>query len=176
MIGFQSEANSFSPALVPGSFIERPRVASAHTSEAQQVARTSNVIRGTIGVLNNPDFAFASARYYGGQAAHLGCSRSRRHRVLVRPTRIERRARLVNAIARGRRWLDEIVSGSVTDVQQIAARQKCSVRQVNMTISLAFLAPDLVRAAVEGRLPRGLGSSDFAIRQRSGADSLKPSD
>jgi site-specific DNA recombinase len=75
----------------------------------------------------------------------------------VRPTRIERRARLVNAIARGRRWLDEIVSGSVTDVQQIATRQKCSVRQVNMTISLAFLAPDLVKAAVEGRLPRGIG-------------------
>jgi site-specific DNA recombinase len=75
----------------------------------------------------------------------------------VRPTRIERRARLVSAIARGRRWLDEIVSGSVTDVQQIATRQKCSVRQVNMTISLAFLAPDLVRAAVEGRLPRGIG-------------------
>jgi site-specific DNA recombinase len=45
----------------------------------------------------------------------------------------------------------------VTDVQQIAGRQKCSVRQVNMTISLAFLAPDLVRAAVEGRLPRGIG-------------------
>jgi site-specific DNA recombinase len=75
----------------------------------------------------------------------------------VRPTRIERRARLVNAIARGRRWLNEIVSGSVKDAQQIAARQKCSVRQVNMTISLAFLAPDLVTAAVEGRLPRGLG-------------------
>ncbi len=75
----------------------------------------------------------------------------------VRPTRIERRARLVSAIARGRRWLDEIVSGSVTDVQQIAARQKCSVRQVNMTISLAFLAPGLVRTAVEGRLPRGIG-------------------
>ncbi len=75
----------------------------------------------------------------------------------VRPTRIERRARLVNAIARGRRWLDEIVSGSVTDIKQIATRQKCSARQVNMTVSLAFLAPDLVRAAVEGRLPRGIG-------------------
>jgi len=48
------------------------------------------------------------------------------------------------------------VSGSVTDVVQIAARQ-CSVRQVNMTISLAFLAPDLIKAAVEGRLPRGVG-------------------
>jgi site-specific DNA recombinase len=75
----------------------------------------------------------------------------------VRPTRIERRARLVSAISRGRRWLDEIVSGSITDVGLIAARQKCSVRQVNMTISLAFLAPTLVRAAVDGRLPRGIG-------------------
>jgi len=75
----------------------------------------------------------------------------------IRPTRIERRARLVSAIARGRRWLDEIVSGSVTDIRQIATRQKCSVRQVNMTISLAFLAPDLVRAAVEGPLPRRIG-------------------
>jgi len=26
-----------------------------------------------------------------------------------------------------------------------------------MTISLAFLAPNLVKAAVEGRLPRGIG-------------------
>jgi site-specific DNA recombinase len=75
----------------------------------------------------------------------------------VRPTRIERRARLVNAIARGRRWLDEIVSGSDTDINQIAARQKCSVRQVIMTSSLAFLAPDLVKAAVESRLPHGIG-------------------
>src|SRR5229473_1808744 len=74
-----------------------------------------------------------------------------------RPTRIERRARLVNAIARSRRWLDEIVSGSTTNIEQIAKRQKCSVRQVNMTISLAFLAPALVKAAVEGRLPRGIG-------------------
>ena len=31
-----------------------------------------------------------------------------------------------------------------------------SVRHVNMTISLGFLAPKLVRAAVEGRLPRGV--------------------
>jgi site-specific DNA recombinase len=75
----------------------------------------------------------------------------------VRSTRIERRARLVSAISRARRWLEEIVSGSVTSIEQIAKRQKCSVRQVNMTISLAFLAPGLVKAAVEGRLPRGIG-------------------
>ena len=50
----------------------------------------------------------------------------------------------------------EIISGSVTDAAQIALRERCSVRHVNMTISLAFLAPKLARAAVEGRLPRGI--------------------
>jgi site-specific DNA recombinase len=75
----------------------------------------------------------------------------------VRPEQFERRAHLVSAIARGRRWLDDVVSGRVTSVAQLCAREKCSVRQVNMTISLAFLAPNLVKAAVEGRLPRGIG-------------------
>jgi site-specific DNA recombinase len=73
-----------------------------------------------------------------------------------RPIRAETRATLVAAIARGRRWLDEIVAGSITSVEQIAAREKCSIRQVNMTISLAFLAPNLVKAAIEGRLPHGI--------------------
>jgi hypothetical protein len=40
----------------------------------------------------------------------------------------------------------------VTSVEQIAARDKCSIRQVNKTISLAFLAPDLVKAAVKSTL------------------------
>jgi hypothetical protein len=40
-----------------------------------------------------------------------------------------------------------------------------------MTISLAFLAPNLVKAAVEGRLPRG-----FAIPRLNGAGSLRRSD
>jgi hypothetical protein len=75
----------------------------------------------------------------------------------ARPIRAETRAKLVASIARGRRWLDEVAAGTVTDVEQIAAREKCSVRKVNMTISLAFLAPDLVKAAIEGRLPRGIG-------------------
>jgi site-specific DNA recombinase len=75
----------------------------------------------------------------------------------VQPEQFERRARLVNAIARGRRWLDDVVSGRVTTITELCKRERCSVRQVNMTISLAFLAPNLVKAAVEGRLPRGIG-------------------
>jgi site-specific DNA recombinase len=92
------------------------------------------------------------------------CKRSRqillphnKSRSDVRPEQLERRARLVSAIARGRRWLDDVVSGRVTNLTELCAREKCSVRQVNMTISLAFLAPNLVKAAVEGRLPRGIG-------------------
>ncbi len=75
----------------------------------------------------------------------------------VRPIKAERRAALIKSIARGRDWLDEVVSGTAQGVEQIAARHKCSVRHVNMTISMAFVAPALVKAAVEGRLPRGIG-------------------
>ena len=74
----------------------------------------------------------------------------------IRPERAERRARLVAAIARGYRWLDEITVGDVKDSEQLAKRERCTVRQINLTLSLAFLAPSLVKAAVEGRLPRGV--------------------
>src|SRR5712672_2200480 len=60
-------------------------------------------------------------------------------------------------ITRGRRWLDDVVSGGVKTIAELCTRENCSVRQVNMAISLALLAPSLVKAAVEGRLPRGIG-------------------
>ena len=61
----------------------------------------------------------------------------------IRPDRAERRLRLITAIARGRRWLEEIMTGTITDAKQLARRERCTVRQVNMTLSLAFLAPQL---------------------------------
>ena len=74
----------------------------------------------------------------------------------ARPMKTERRSALIRSIARGRFWLQKIIDGNVT-IETLAAKQPCSVRQINMTISLAFLAPTLVSAAVEGRLPRGIG-------------------
>jgi site-specific DNA recombinase len=82
---------------------------------------------------------------------------SNKSRSEVRPQHFERRAQLVSAIARGRQWLDDVVSGRATTVAELCAREKCTVRQVNLTISLAFLAPNLVKATIEGRLPRGIG-------------------
>jgi site-specific DNA recombinase len=75
----------------------------------------------------------------------------------ARPIRSETRRTLVASIARGRRWLDELIADAKATAQSIANRERCSVRQVNMIISLAFLAPNLVKAAIEGRLPRGVG-------------------
>jgi site-specific DNA recombinase len=75
----------------------------------------------------------------------------------LRPIRSENRATLIASIARGRRWLDELVGNLTASTESIARRESCSVRKVNMTISLAFLAPGLVRAAIDGRLPPGMG-------------------
>jgi hypothetical protein len=75
----------------------------------------------------------------------------------ARPIRSETRATLIASIARGRRWLNQLITDPTANAETIARRERCSVRQVNMTISLAFLAPDLVRAAIGGRLPRGIG-------------------
>jgi site-specific DNA recombinase len=74
----------------------------------------------------------------------------------VLPIRSDTRVKLVTAIARGRQWMSEVEAGAAT-IDAIAAREVCSKRHVNMTISLAFLAPSLVIAAVEGRLPHGIG-------------------
>jgi site-specific DNA recombinase len=75
----------------------------------------------------------------------------------VRPIRSETRATLVAAIARGRCWLNELTTDSSVTTESIAKRENCSIRKVNMTISLAFLAPNLVKAAIDGRLPHGMG-------------------
>jgi hypothetical protein len=43
-------------------------------------------------------------------------------------------------------------------IELIAARESKSERSIRMTLSLAFVAPPIVFAAIEGRLPRGFGS------------------
>ncbi|MGE3149407.1 MAG: recombinase family protein [Pseudorhodoplanes sp.] len=75
----------------------------------------------------------------------------------TRPIRSETRATLVAAIARGRRYLDELISDPTASAETIAKREGVSARKINMTISLAFLAPNLVKAAIEGTLPHGMG-------------------
>jgi hypothetical protein len=63
------------------------------------------------------------------------------HQQEVRPIRSENRAMLVASIARGRRWLDELIADPATNAESTADREGCTTRQVKLTISLAFLAP-----------------------------------
>ncbi len=71
----------------------------------------------------------------------------------------EERMRLLRAIATARRWLDELIAGTIPDIAALAAREDKSERSVRMTLSLAFLDPALIKVAVQGRLPRGYGVS-----------------
>jgi len=77
----------------------------------------------------------------------------------ARPIRAEARGRLLAAIARGRSWLEEISSDPATRLELIAAREGLPERSARSILSLAFLAPDIVKATVNGTLPRGFGVS-----------------
>jgi site-specific DNA recombinase len=77
----------------------------------------------------------------------------------IRPIRAEARTKLVKAIAKSRLWLDELMSGTARDTDQLALRENVTERSIRTLLTLAFLAPDLVKAAVDGRLPRGFGVS-----------------
>jgi site-specific DNA recombinase len=73
-----------------------------------------------------------------------------------RPIRSEARSRLLKAIAQGRIWQDRLVNDRNADIATIAKDYKLSDKSIRATLSLALLAPDIVEAAIEGRLHRGL--------------------
>jgi site-specific DNA recombinase len=66
------------------------------------------------------------------------------------------RSYFTSAMSDARRWLDEILTDSNQTIDAIGIREHKSARSIRMTLSLAFLAPPLVKAALEGRLPRGV--------------------
>jgi hypothetical protein len=77
----------------------------------------------------------------------------------ARPIRAKSRTKLLASIAMARRWLEQLVSGEAVGIEAIAAREGLTERSMRMTLSLAFLAPDVVKAASTASLPRGFGVS-----------------
>ena len=92
-------------------------------------------------------------RQNGG--AKSSCPNRQRHRTLARSA-LRRAPRLLHRSRAAAVGLMRSLPAPSLSSRLLRAKQ-CSIRQVNMTISLAFLAPRLVQAAVEGRLPRGIG-------------------
>jgi hypothetical protein len=77
----------------------------------------------------------------------------------ARPIRAEAREKLLATIARGRNWVKEILSDQAARIELIAAREGLPERSARSILSLAFLAPDIVKATVTGTLPRGFSVS-----------------
>jgi hypothetical protein len=63
----------------------------------------------------------------------------------------------------------------ITTIKELCTRDNCSVRQANMTISLAFLAPNLVQPQ-KVACPAASASNGSAIRRLNGGGSLRRSD
>jgi hypothetical protein len=63
------------------------------------------------------------------------------------PFGLTRKGTLIAGIAQRRRWLKELIEDPAATTESIANRATCSVRKVNMTISLAFLVPELAKVA-----------------------------
>lgn len=61
------------------------------------------------------------------------------------------------AVVLGRRWLSELTADPKLTIEALADREGRSSRSINMLLSLNFLAPEIVRALISGRLPRGIG-------------------
>ena len=64
---------------------------------------------------------------------------------------------LLKAVARARRWSDELVSGRARSVDEIARREGLDRRSVRRLIPLGFLSPRVVEAIVKGHQPPDLG-------------------
>jgi site-specific DNA recombinase len=78
-------------------------------------------------------------------------------KIYARPMPANARVILIEALRDAHRWLDELLSDPRLTLESMASREDKSERSIRMTLSLAFLAPDIVKAAIEGRLPRGFG-------------------
>lgn len=63
---------------------------------------------------------------------------------------------LLKALGRGHYWQHLLDTGAVADTAEIAAREGLHKVTVNDAVRFALLAPDIVQAALDGRLPRSL--------------------
>ena len=69
---------------------------------------------------------------------------------------IQRDETLVKAIARARVWFEDIRTGRISDLSQLAAREQLPRSYVQAHLPLAFLAPKIIQALLDGGQPADL--------------------
>ncbi len=75
--------------------------------------------------------------------------------------RPSKRRRLLLGIAKARAWYEDLATGRVGSVREIALREKTTHRHVRQMLPLAFLPPSFIAAAIDNRLDSGAGLSKF---------------
>ena len=69
---------------------------------------------------------------------------------------IEPDENLIEAIAIARKWFADLQSGEAASVLELADRHNVDRSHISRTLPLAFLAPDIVTAIIDGRIEPGL--------------------
>jgi site-specific DNA recombinase len=80
----------------------------------------------------------------------------------VRASRVD--SALLKAVARARRWSEDLLMGRAQSVAEIAEREGVTDRYVRRLMRLAFLAPEIVEAIVAGNQPPELTAEALAER------------
>jgi len=96
--------------------------------------------------------------------AELATLRSERDRLAQENTTMRvstswRIPALIKMIARGGAWFEELATGRVRSLQDLARRDGITRRYIRRLVSLAFLSPDLVETILQGRQPVELSAT-----------------
>jgi len=68
---------------------------------------------------------------------------------------------MVKIIARGHRWYRLLSDGQYNTIEDLAAAEKFSLSYVSRVTRLAFLAPGIIEAILEGKQPAHLTMKDL---------------
>jgi DNA invertase Pin-like site-specific DNA recombinase len=71
---------------------------------------------------------------------------------------------LLKAVARAKAWFEELDSGQVSSLTDIARREKIAPRYVERLSRLSFVAPQIVEAICQGRQPADLNAETLLNR------------
>ncbi len=75
---------------------------------------------------------------------------------------------MVNAVLRARRWFDSLLNGAASSITELAKSESTNRAWISSQLPLAFLAPDITEAILDGRQPRTMTMKDLsAIASKS---------
>ena len=69
---------------------------------------------------------------------------------------------LLNAMAKARRWVEDLRLGRANSVAEIAERESLGERHIRLLAPLAFVSPRIIAAIVEGTATKDLTVSSLA--------------